>query len=100
MPHAPPARLQKMLTPVLRSVEELVRHQEFSWAQVFFQRSDSTYRDEAFHPQKLHRVDVRSEIDLARQKAMPAPVPRTKCDPLSFQSSHYNRTRRVSKGRF
>src|SRR5712664_2071191 len=47
-----------------------------TWPQIFFQRTNRAYGDDALHSQQLHRVNVRAVIDLARQDAMPAAVAR------------------------
>lgn len=72
---------------VFGPVEELVRHQKLSGSQIFLQRSHRTYRNNALHPKHLHRVNIRAIINFPGQNAVPAPMPRKKRNPFSFQSA-------------
>src|SRR6266852_5472897 len=80
---------------VLRAIEKLVGNEEFSWPQVFLQRTDCAHGDDALHAQEFHRVDVRAVINLTRQDAMTTAVPRQERHALPFQYPEYDDIRRI-----
>src|SRR5260370_7572936 len=84
---------------MLRPVKKLIRYQKLSRPQIFLERAHRAHGDDAFHAEQLHRIHIRPVIDLARQDAVPAAVPRQECHALPFQCAEHNRIRRIPKRR-
>src|SRR6266478_4424295 len=82
-----------------RAVHKLVGHQKFSRPQILLQRAHCTHGNNPFDPKLLHRANIRAKIDLARQNAMPSPMPCQKRHPLPFQRANHNRIRRFPERR-
>ena len=63
-----------------RAVDELIRNHEVERLVFFLERADRAERENAFHAQRFHSVDVGAEIQLRRRDAMAAAVARQKRD--------------------
>ena len=82
-----------------RSIEELVGNDEIERAMFFFQRSHRTERQDAFHAQHLHSVNIGAEVQLRRRNAMAAAMPGKKGHSLALQFSDDVGVRRRAKRR-
>jgi hypothetical protein len=69
----------------LGAVKKLIRDEEFARAQIFLQRAHGTDGNDALHPQKFHCVDIRAEVEFAREDAVPAAVAGEERDALALE---------------
>src|ERR1039458_2708309 len=72
---------------------------ERRWPVFFLERTDRAERDDAFHTQRFHAVNVRPEIQLRRRKAVAAAVARQKRDLPPRQRPQNVVVRRAAEGR-
>src|SRR6202158_883798 len=57
---------EKCRDTILCPVDELIRHQKFSWSQILFKRAYSADGNNSLHAQQFHRVNIRAKINFAR----------------------------------
>ncbi len=61
-----------------RAVDELVWHHEIGWLVLFLQRANGRDRDNSLDAEFLERINVGAKVQLGRQNAVPASMPRQK----------------------
>src|SRR5487761_396463 len=83
-----------------RATEELIEDQGVEWMQSVAQGSHGAYRQNPFHAQRLHRVNIRPVIDLARQNSVALPMPRQECNAFPFERPNHKCVRWIAKWRF
>src|ERR1043165_6980831 len=76
-----------------RAVEELFGADHVERRVTLLQRADRLGRKYLLDAEQLHRVDVRAERKLRRQKAVAATVARQEGDALAFERAHDERVR-------
>ena len=67
-----------VLRPLAGAVEKLRRQDNVARRVFLLQAADRGHANDPAHVQRTERIDIRAMIQLVRQKAMAAPVPRQK----------------------
>src|ERR1017187_6273060 len=83
-----------------RAVDELVGHHKIGGLVLFLQRPNGRSRKNSLDAELLHRINVGAKIQLRRQNAVSAPMPRQKRNLSAFQHAQDKRVRRLAKRRF
>ena len=80
----------------LRAIEELIGHDDVERLVLLLQAADRARRQDPLDAEHLEAVDVRAEVQLRRQDAMPDAVPRQKRDALA-RAACRSRTARTDR---
>ena len=71
---------KKVCDALAGAIEELRRQHDVARLVLLLQRADRGDADDPAHAERAQRADIRAMIQLVRQDAMAAPVPREKID--------------------
>ena len=83
----------------LRPIEELIGHDDVERLVFLLQAADGARRQDALDAEHLEAVDVRAEVQLRRQDAVPDAVARQKRDALAAQRADHVRPGRIAERR-
>ena len=88
---------EKRADATLRSIEELIRHDDVERRVFLLEAADRARRNNPLHAKELEAEDVRAEVELRGEEPMSRAVPREKRDPLSAQRADQIWTRRIAE---
>ena len=80
-------------------IEELIGHEDIERPVLLFQTADGARRQDPLHAQHFEAVDVRTEVQLRRQNAVPDAVARQKGDTLAAQGADHIWAGRIAERR-
>ncbi len=72
-----------------RAIDELIGNHEFERLMLFFQRSDGGDRKNSLNAELFEPINIRTEIQFARQDTMAAPMSCQECDCTAFERAQY-----------
>src|SRR5579863_10519809 len=81
------------------AIEELIGDHEIKRLMLFLQRPDRGHRDDPFHAELFESVDIGTKIQLCWKNAVPASVPRQKCNFAAFEDTENVTVGRVAERR-
>src|SRR5262249_50202589 len=83
----------------LRSIEELIGHDDVERLVLLFEAADRAGRNDPLDPEQLEAVDIRAEVQFGRQQAGAGARPRPERHSLAAERAEDVRTGRVAERR-